>query len=85
VLYKDLKKDHPDDIIIRCPSIWIDGHGKIVDVNSSGFGEGESAINSAKTNLTLRSAESTGIYVGVKISVIPRVDGLARNMYLHLE
>jgi hypothetical protein len=85
VLSKYVKKDHPHDHNIRCPEIWINGHGKIVDVVHTGYVEGESVANPAKTNPTLWSAESTGSYVGAKPPVMPKADGLARDMYLYLK
>ncbi|KAH3911201.1 hypothetical protein HBH56_131710 [Parastagonospora nodorum] len=85
ILSKFVKKDHVDDPQVRCPEVWIDGHGKVVDIVPTGSVEGESLQNPAKLNSVLWSAEKTGSFVGAKTPAVPRVGGLARDMYLYLK
>jgi hypothetical protein len=82
VLSTYVKNEHDDDFNIRCPKIWVDGHGKIVDVRHTGSVGGGNVKNPAKANSVLWSAEKTESSVGAKAPVVPSVDGRARDMYL---
>lgn len=85
MLSKFVKKDHIDDVHVRCPEIWINGHGKVVNIVQTGSDEGKNVLNPAKMNSVLWSADKTGSYVGARTPEVAKLDGPARNMYLYLK
>jgi hypothetical protein len=84
VLEQYVKKDRAIDAWVRCPEIWINGHGEVVDVVGTGSLKGDGLVDPAKTDRVLWSALETG-YVGAKAPEVPDADGLARGMYLYLK
>jgi hypothetical protein len=79
-----VKKDHRTDFRVQCPEVWINGHGKITDVISTGSLEHPDWKDPAKTNRALWSASRTG-YMGAEPDFVPNVKDLARSMYLYLK
>jgi hypothetical protein len=85
-LTKYVKIDNRTDFRVKCPEIWINGHGDVVDIVSTGTLNYPGCKDPVKTNRTLWSAERTG-YVGAKpkFRQVPNTSDLARKVYLWLK
>jgi hypothetical protein len=83
-LERYVKKDHAVDAWVRCPQVWINGHGGLVSVVGTGSLHGNGLANPAKTDRVMWSAFETG-YVGAKAPEVPDAEGFARSMYLYLK
>jgi hypothetical protein len=85
-LTKYVKIEHRNNFRVKCPEIWINGHGEIANIVSTVPLSYSGCKDPAKMNRTLWSAEETG-YVGAKpnFRVVPNGSGLARKVYLWLK
>jgi hypothetical protein len=85
-LTKYVKIEHRNDFRVKCPEIWINGHGEVVNIVSAVALNYPGCKDPAKTNRTLWSAEETE-YLGAKpdFRLVPNGSELARKVYLWLK
>lgn len=78
-----VKKYHIDDAGVRCPELWINSHGEIVDTVSRGS-EPLLGIDPAEEYHALWPARRLGQNRGGTSPPIPEIDDPARAMYVYL-